>query len=82
LALFGLFALPMRLQAAGTIIYVNAGASGTGDGSSWADAYPSLADALAGAAPGLTNLTLTDVTFSGNYAFSFSGTDDLARQRT
>lgn len=50
LALSGLLALPMRLYAAGAIVYVDAGASGTGDGSSWADAYPSLADALAGAA--------------------------------
>ncbi|MCB0212487.1 MAG: right-handed parallel beta-helix repeat-containing protein [Anaerolineae bacterium] len=50
LALVGLLAPPVPLHAAGTIIYVNAGASGSGDGSSWADAYPSLADALAGAA--------------------------------
>lgn len=50
LALAGLLAPPVPLHAAGTIVYVNAGASGTGDGSSWADAFPSLADALAGAA--------------------------------
>lgn len=37
-------------RAAGTIVYVDASASGTGNGSSCADAYPSLADALAGAA--------------------------------
>src|SRR5262249_4913820 len=52
LALSGLFALPIQSYAAGTIVYVDASASGTGDGSSWADAYPSLADALAGAASG------------------------------
>jgi hypothetical protein len=50
LALSGLFTLPMRSYAARTIVYVDAGASGAGDGSSWADAYPSLHDALAGAA--------------------------------
>lgn len=53
LALPALVALPMPLHAAGTIIYVNAAVGGgAGDGSSWADAYPSLADALAGAASG------------------------------
>lgn len=42
----------MRLHAAPTIVYVDASASGTGDGSSWANASPSLIDALAGAASG------------------------------
>jgi hypothetical protein len=43
-----MLALPMRLHAAGAIVYVDASASGTGDGSSWANAYPSLADAASG----------------------------------
>ena len=34
-----------------TMVYVDADAPGPGDGSSWADAYPSLAVALAAAAP-------------------------------
>src|SRR6266508_867898 len=72
LALGGLFALPMRSHAAGTIVYVDAGASGVGDGSSWADAYPSLADALAGAASG-TEIWVAKGTYKPT-----SGTDRTA----
>jgi predicted outer membrane repeat protein len=62
----------MRLHAAGTIVYVNAGASGAGDGSSWADAFPSLADALAGAASG------TEIWVAAGTYKPTSGTDRTA----
>lgn len=38
--------------AAGGVVYVNHAASGAADGSSWADAFPLLQDALAAAVPG------------------------------
>ncbi len=40
------------IAAAGEIVYVDADATGAGNGSSWADAYPELQSALAAAAPG------------------------------
>jgi hypothetical protein len=51
LALAGLLALPMPLHAAGTIVYVDAGTSGVGNGNSWVDAYPSLQTAFTNANP-------------------------------
>lgn len=46
-----LSATPAALATA-PVVYVNAAASGTGDGTSWADAYPSLTDALTAAVTG------------------------------
>jgi predicted outer membrane repeat protein len=39
-------AAPPTTASAATIVYVNAGAGGSGSGTSWTDAYTSLADAL------------------------------------
>ncbi|WP_269523401.1 right-handed parallel beta-helix repeat-containing protein [Coraliomargarita parva] len=49
LLLAGLFAVHSLLA---TTLYVDSGATGTNDGSSWGDAYPSLQDALANASSG------------------------------
>ncbi|MFW5942118.1 MAG: Calx-beta domain-containing protein [Chloroflexota bacterium] len=43
---------PGAAQAQSNILYVDASAGGAGDGSSWADAYPTLQDALSNAASG------------------------------
>lgn len=48
----GLFVVALSAPAFGGILHVNDDATGTGDGSSWANAFPSLGDAIAAAQPG------------------------------
>jgi hypothetical protein len=52
LLLAGSLAAAPPTRAAGPIVYVRATASGSGDGSSWANAYPQLSVALAAAGSG------------------------------
>ncbi len=71
LVCFGGTFSPWRSEARGGVIYVNGGAGGNNDGSSWSDAFVDLQDAFAGSAAG------DDIWVAGGTYAADRGTGDV-----